>query len=75
MNRSASIEPHGDPSSQAPDYVRTLAPYVPGKPVADLARGIWPGRGATSSKLASNENPRGPSAAVRAAIRGGDQTN
>ena len=48
-------------------YVRELAPYVPGKPVGDLAREF----GLAESdivKLASNENPRGPSAAVRAAI-------
>ncbi len=56
-----------DPSFRAPDYVRSIAPYVPGKPVEELARelNLDP---ATIVKLASNENPRGPSAAVRAAI-------
>jgi histidinol-phosphate aminotransferase len=51
----------------APDYVRRIAPYVPGKPVEELARelGLDP---ATIVKLASNENPRGPGAKVRAAI-------
>ena len=51
----------------APDYVQRLAPYVPGKPIDDVARelNLDP---ATIVKLASNENPRGPSANVLAAI-------
>src|SRR6187455_2253677 len=51
----------------APDYVRRLAPYVPGKPVDELARelGLDP---ATIVKLASNEHPRGPSPRALAAI-------
>lgn len=51
----------------APDYVRRIAPYVPGKPVEELARemGLDPAR---IVKLASNENPRGPGPKVRAAI-------
>ena len=51
----------------APDYVRRIAPYIPGKPVEELARelGLDP---ATIVKLASNENPRGPGAKVRTAI-------
>jgi histidinol-phosphate aminotransferase len=54
-------------SELAPDYVRRIAPYIPGKPVEELARelGLDP---STIVKLASNENPRGPSAGVRAAI-------
>ena len=56
-----------DPSAQAPAYVRELAPYVPGKPVGDLAREFAIAE-RDIVKLASNENPRGPSAAVRAAI-------
>ena len=56
-----------DPSFRAPDYVRSIAPYVPGKPVEELARELDLDP-ATIVKLASNENPRGPSAAVRAAI-------
>lgn len=45
--------------------VRTLLPYVPGKPVEELERelGIR-----DSIKLASNENPLGPGAAARAAM-------
>ena len=41
-----------------PDYINEIAPYVPGKPIEELERdyGI-----ADSVKLASNENPLGPS--------------
>lgn len=47
--------------------VRTLAPYVPGKPIGELEReyGIR-----DSIKLASNENPLGPGPRARAAIAG-----
>lgn len=47
--------------------VQKLSPYVPGKPVDELAReiGINP---ANIVKLASNENPLGPSQKVTAAI-------
>jgi histidinol-phosphate aminotransferase len=56
-----------DCAALAPEYVRRIAPYVPGKPVAELARdlGLDP---ATIVKLASNENPRGPSPRALAAI-------
>ena len=48
--------------------VQKLSPYVPGKPVDELARelGLDP---AGIVKLASNENPLGPSAKALAAIR------
>ena len=72
MSPSPDHERRCDPSLQAPDYVRNLAPYVPGKPVADLAREFGLAE-RDIVKLASNENPRGPSAAVRAAIA--DATN
>src|SRR2546423_6647486 len=51
----------------APEYVRRIARYVPGKPIDELARqyGLDP---STIVKLASNENPRGPSPKVLAAI-------
>ena len=67
MSPSPDQERRHDPSLQAPAYVRNLAPYVPGKPVADLAREFGLAE-RDIVKLASNENPRGPSAAVRAAI-------
>jgi histidinol-phosphate aminotransferase len=65
---AASVPHHSiDPSMLAPEYVRSLGRYVPGKPVGELARDF--GLAAQDIvKLASNENPRGPSPAVRAAI-------
>lgn len=54
-------------TARAPEYVRAIAPYVGGRPIEDVARelDIDP---ATIIKLASNENPRGPSPRVQAAI-------
>ena len=52
----------------APGYVRAIAPYPPGKPISELARemGLNP---ADIVKLASNENPLGPSPKALAAIQ------
>jgi histidinol-phosphate aminotransferase len=49
-----------------PDYIRSLVPYEPGKPIEEVEReyGI-----ANSVKLASNENPLGPSPKAVAAMR------
>ncbi len=44
----------------APAYVRAIAPYQPGKPIAELAREMGLHE-ADIVKLASNENPLGPS--------------
>lgn len=54
-------------AAQAPAYIRAISPYVPGKPITELARemGIPVG---SIVKLASNENPRGMSPKARAAI-------
>ncbi|WP_236861581.1 histidinol-phosphate transaminase [Candidatus Magnetominusculus xianensis] len=41
-----------------PQYVDNIAPYVPGKPIEELERELGISR---SVKLASNENPLGPS--------------
>lgn len=51
---------------RVPEYIRTLVPYAPGKPVEEVEReyGI-----AGSVKLASNENPLGPSPKALQAIR------
>jgi len=51
---------------QVPSYIRTLIPYSPGKPIEEVEReyGI-----ANSIKLASNENPLGPSPKAIQAIR------
>ncbi|MGI8896210.1 MAG: histidinol-phosphate transaminase [Casimicrobiaceae bacterium] len=51
----------------APDYVRRISPYVPGKPIDDVARELHLDP-KTIVKLASNENPRGPSGKALAAI-------
>jgi len=48
-----------------PEYVLGIQPYVPGKPIEELEREL----GITNSiKLASNENPIGPSPAALRAI-------
>ena len=40
-----------------PDYIRELAPYVPGRPIEEVERELK----MQAIKLASNENPLGPS--------------
>jgi histidinol-phosphate aminotransferase len=52
---------------QSPDYIRAISPYVPGKPITELARemGIPVDK---IVKLASNENPLGMSPKARAAV-------
>lgn len=47
------------------DSVLSIAPYVPGKPMAELERELGISE---SIKLASNENPMGPSPLVTAAL-------
>jgi histidinol-phosphate aminotransferase len=49
------------------DYVRELAPYLPGKPIEELARELGMPV-ADIVKLASNENPLGAPEAARRAI-------
>lgn len=44
----------------APAHVRAIAPYLPGKPISELARELGLNE-ADIVKLASNENPLGPS--------------
>ena len=56
-----------DPCEQSPSYVRSIAPYQPGKPIAELAREMGLEE-AGIVKLASNENPRGIGPRTRAAI-------
>jgi histidinol-phosphate aminotransferase len=57
-----------DPAALAVPGVRELAPYEPGKPIETLAReqGLAP---ESIVKLASNENPRGPSPKALEAAR------
>ena len=57
-----------DLCERANDYVRSIAPYQPGKPVSELAREM----GLDESriiKLASNENPMGASPRALSAMR------
>ena len=48
-------------------HIRDLAPYAPGKPIEELERELGI---SDSVKLASNENPLGPSPRAVEAIRG-----
>ncbi len=53
-------------SFKVPEHIRSLVPYPPGKPIAELEREL--GISGTI-KLASNENPLGPSLKAVEAIR------
>jgi len=55
-----------NPAAWVPDYIRNLVPYVPGKPIEELERELGV---KDSIKIASNENPLGPSPRALAAIR------
>jgi histidinol-phosphate aminotransferase len=52
----------------APPYIRSIAPYQPGKPIAELARELRLDE-KNIIKLASNENPLGVSPKAQVAIR------
>lgn len=60
-------------ADQAPAYIRAISPYVPGKPITELAREMGLAEDSIV-KLASNENPLGMSPkakqAVEAALNG-----
>jgi histidinol-phosphate aminotransferase len=58
-----------DLKSLAPKNVREIAPYVPGKPISETARELGIPE-ADILKMASNENPLGPSPRSLEAIRG-----
>ena len=58
-----------DLSELSPAYVRSIAPYQPGKPISELARELGLDE-RKIVKLASNENPRGVGPRTRAAIEG-----
>lgn len=55
------------PSDLAPDHIRSIAPYQPGKPISELAREFGLDE-ASIVKLASNENPLGISPLAKEAI-------
>lgn len=57
------------PKDLAPAHVREIAPYVPGKPIAETARELGMAE-ADILKLASNENPLGSSPRAIEALRG-----
>jgi histidinol-phosphate aminotransferase len=57
---------------QPPEYIRDIQPYVPGKPIEELERELGISE---SIKLASNENPIGPSPAAINAIRNPSEIN
>jgi histidinol-phosphate aminotransferase len=50
--------------------IRSLSPYVPGKPIDELQRELGLTR---VIKLASNENPLGPSPKALAALAGAER--
>ena len=60
-------------AEQAPAYIRAISPYIPGKPITELAREMGLAEDSIV-KLASNENPLGMSPkaklAVEAALNG-----
>jgi histidinol-phosphate aminotransferase len=56
-----------DLCEQSPSYVRAIAPYQPGKPISELAREMGL-KEKNIIKLASNENPLGPSDRVQKAL-------
>ena len=53
-------------ASKAPDYIRAITPYPPGKPIGELAREMGIPE-ASIVKLASNENPLGMSVRAKEA--------
>ncbi len=56
-----------DPCEFSLPYVRSIAPYQPGKPISELAREMALDE-KSIVKLASNENPRGIGPRTRAAV-------
>jgi histidinol-phosphate aminotransferase len=60
------LQKEKNPAAWVPDYIRNIQPYVPGKPTEELERemGIK-----NSIKIASNENPLGPSPKALAAVK------
>jgi histidinol-phosphate aminotransferase len=57
-----------DPCERVAPHIRAIAPYVPGKPISELAREFGLDE-SSIVKLASNENPLGPSPRALAAAQ------
>jgi histidinol-phosphate aminotransferase len=68
MANSPTVEtPRESPvNAHVPEYIRGLVPYVPGKPIEETQRELGIKR---VIKLASNENPLGPSPKAIQAVR------
>lgn len=68
---TTQVSQPASPADVAPDYIRNLPPYVPGKPASEVRREQSV---ETIYKMASNENPLGVSpkavAAMQAALQG-----
>jgi len=68
MNTVSSLQGIVDVCERSPSYVRAIAPYLPGKPISELARELGL-KEESIIKLASNENPLGASPKALAAMR------
>ena len=68
MNTVSSPRVMVDVCERSPSYIRAIAPYLPGKPISELAREMGL-KEASIVKLASNENPLGASPKAVAAMR------
>src|SRR5207249_11642863 len=76
LPENPGVLPRGDPIIKtmlmdlcelSPSYVRSIAPYQPGKPISEVARELGL-KEESIIKLASNENPLGIGPRTRAAI-------
>ncbi len=71
MVKSKKARTRGTPIAKVAKHIKALVPYVPGKPVEELE---WELGIKDSIKIASNENPLGPSPravrALQAALKG-----
>lgn len=68
MKPAALLRAEAEVCERAPDHIRAIAPYQPGKPISELAREMGL-REENIVKLASNENPRGASPKAKEAMR------
>jgi len=68
VNTVSSPQGMVDVCERSPSYIRAIAPYLPGKPISELAREMGL-KEASIVKLASNENPLGASPKAVAAMR------
>ena len=69
MNFSSDVSPFGTLTGEISQRVRALKPYQPGKPIEEVKREL--GLTGEIVKLASNENPLGPSPLAIKAVETG----